>query len=134
MLLGLHPAGPREQWLVGQAMTLSGDIGNARWLLVQQLGQGIPGAFLALVTFWLTLLFVSFGLFAPRKLMAALVLVLCALAVSGAVGLILDLEDPYTGLVRISPVPMRTAVEALKQQVVMPTTLETGASIPENCP
>ncbi len=134
MLLSLHPAGPREQWLVGQAITLAGDIGNARWLLVQQEGQGIPGALVALVTFWLTLLFVSFGLFAPRKLMAALVLVLCALAVSGAVGLILDLETPFTGFVHNSPVPMRTAVNALKQQVAMPTTFETGASIPENCP
>jgi hypothetical protein len=83
--------------------------------LVQQVGQGIPGAFIALVAFWLTLLFASFGLFAPRKLMSAVVLVLCALAVAGAIGLILDMEGPFTGLVRISPLPMRAAVNALNQ-------------------
>jgi hypothetical protein len=114
-LLALHPAGPREQWLVGQAVTLASNIGNARWLLAQQEGQGMPGAFLILVTFWLTLLFASFGVFAPRTLMSAVVLVLCALAVSGAVELILELEDPFTRLVQISPVPMRNAVNALNQ-------------------
>ena len=36
-------------------MTLAGKIGDTRWLLVQQLGQGTPKAFLA--TSWLTLLF-----------------------------------------------------------------------------
>jgi hypothetical protein len=114
-LVGLHPTDAREQWLVGQAITLAANIGNARWLLVQQVGQGIPGAFLALVAFWLTLLFASFGLFAPRKPMSAVVLVLCALAVAGAIGLILEMEGPFTGLVRISPLPMRSAVNALNQ-------------------
>ena len=75
----------------------------------------IATGFLTLVAFWLTLLFASFGLFAPRKWMSGVVLVLCALAVSGAVELILDLEGPFTGLVRISPVPMRNAVSAVNQ-------------------
>jgi hypothetical protein len=33
---------------------LAGKIGDTRWLLVQQLGQGTPKAFLALLVFWLT--------------------------------------------------------------------------------
>jgi hypothetical protein len=115
LLLALHPADARDQWLVGQAMTLAANIGNTTWLLAQQERQEMPRAFLILVTFWLTLLFASFGLFAPRKLMSAVVLVLCALAVSGAVELILELEDPFTRLVRISPLPMRNAVHALTQ-------------------
>lgn len=115
LLLTLKPADPLHQWLVGQAMTHAAKIGNARWLLTQQNGQGTPKAFLALVVFWLTLLFASFGLFAPHNFISALALTLCALAVSGAVEMIVELEQPFGGLLRISPVPMRQAVYALNQ-------------------
>jgi len=115
MLLRLRPADARQQWWITQAMNLAANIGNARWLLAQQEGQGIPTPFLCLVTFWLTLLFASFGLFAPRHSTSAIALVLCALAVSGAVEMILELEQPFDRLVRISPVPMRNAVAELHE-------------------
>ena len=97
-------------------MTLAGKIGDTRWLLVQQLGQGTPKAFLALLIFWLTLLFASFGLFAPRNLISVVTLTLCALAVAGAVGMILELEKGFGGLIHISPQPMRQAAKVLETQ------------------
>jgi len=113
-MLELKPSNPRDQWWLDQAMTLAGKIGDSRWLLVQQLGQGTPKAFLALLIFWLTLLFASFGLFAPRNLISAVTLTLCALAVAGALGMILTLEDGFGRLVHISPQPMRQAAKALE--------------------
>jgi hypothetical protein len=113
-MLELKPANPRDQWWLDQAMTLAGKIGDTRWLLVQQLGQGTPKAFLALLVFWLTLLFASFGLFAPRNVISGATLMLCALAVAGAVGMILELEKGFGGLVHISPQPMRQAAKALE--------------------
>jgi hypothetical protein len=93
-------------------------IGDTRWLLTQQLGQGMPKAFLALLVFWLTLLFTSFGLFAPRNFTSAATLTLCALAVAGAVGMILELEKGFGGLVHISPQPMQQAVKVLEAQTM----------------
>jgi hypothetical protein len=113
-LLALKPANARDRWWLDQALVLAGKIGDARWLLTQQVGQGTPHAFLALLAFWLTLLFASFGLFAPRNVVAAMTLLLCALAVAGAIGMILELERGFGGLVHISPTPMRQAVAALK--------------------
>jgi hypothetical protein len=98
-VLALQPADPRRQWFVGQAITLAAKIGNARWLLAQESEQGTPKAFLGLVVFWLTLLFASFALLAPHNVIAALTLTLCALAVSGAIEMILELEQPFGGLV-----------------------------------
>jgi len=118
MLLALKPANPRDQWWLGQALTLAAKIGDTRWLLAQQVGQGTPKAFLALLVFWLTLLFASFGLFAPRNLMSALTLTLCAVAIAGAVGMILELEKGFGGLIHISPQPMRQAVDAMKQSAL----------------
>ena len=103
LLLGLHASDQRQQWVVTQALTLASNIGNTRWLLVQENGDRTPKAFLGLVVFWLTLLFASFGLFAPRNWTAAVALMLCALAVSGAVEMIIELEQPFGGLIQISP-------------------------------
>jgi hypothetical protein len=123
LLLALKPADPRAQWWLGQALTLAARIGDTRWLLAQEVGQGTPKAFLALLVFWLTLLFASFGLFAPRNVVSAVTLTLCAVAVSGAIGMILELEKGFGGLVHISPQPMRQAVKMLETQLsvrVMP--------------
>jgi hypothetical protein len=51
MLLALKPTNARDQWWLGQAMTLAGKIGDATWLLAQQVGQGTPKAFLGLLAY-----------------------------------------------------------------------------------
>lgn len=84
LLLALKPATPRDQWWLGQATNLAAKIGDTRWLLAQQTGEGTPKAFVALLVFWLATLFASFGLFAPHNLTSAVILTLCALAVAGA--------------------------------------------------
>ena len=115
-LLALKPANSRDQWWLGQAMTLAAKIGDARWLLAQQKGEGTPKAFVALLIFWLVLLFASFGLFAPHNWTSAVSLTLCALAVAGAVGMILELEQGFGHLVRVSPQAMRQAAKTLEVQ------------------
>ncbi len=116
MVLALKPANPRDQWWLGQATTLAGKIGDARWLLAQQLGEGTPKLFIALLIFWLALLFASFGLFAPRNLTSAVILTLSALAVAGAISMFLELEQGFGNVIRISPEPMREAVRTLQSQ------------------
>ena len=113
-LLALEPANSRHRWRLEQAMTLAGKIGDIRWLLAQQSAERTPKAFVGLLTFWLTSLFASFGLFAPHNLVAALALTLCALAVSGAIGMILELEQTFGGLLCISPRPMYSALSILR--------------------
>jgi hypothetical protein len=114
MLLTLKPGNSRDQWWLGQAMILAAKIGDSRWLLTQQVGQGTPKAFVAVLVAWLALLFASFGLFAPPNLTSAVTLTLCALAVASAVAMFLELEQGFGGLVRISPEPMRQAVSTLE--------------------
>jgi len=113
-MLKLKPTNGRDQWWLGQAMTLAGKIGDTRWLISQQVGQGTPKAFVGLLAFWLTSLFASFGLFAPRNLTTVLFLTLCAIAVGGAIGMILELEKGFGTWVHISPQPMRGAAHALE--------------------
>jgi hypothetical protein len=59
------------------------------------------------------LLLASFGLLAPGNATAVLSLAVCALSVSSAVYLILDLDHPFEGIIRISGEPLRVALEQL---------------------
>jgi hypothetical protein len=61
------------------------------------------------------MLHMSFGLFAPRNATVILVLLLCALSVSGAVFLILEMNHPLSGLIKVSSAPMLKALEHLGQ-------------------
>jgi hypothetical protein len=80
-LAAFDASNPNQRWLQSQALQLVSAIAGARWLLVEQNTVGIAVPLLAVVVFWLTLLFLSFGLFAPRNATAILALFLCALAV-----------------------------------------------------
>jgi hypothetical protein len=69
--------------------------------------------FLVLLIFWVTVIFLSFGLFAPRNATVIVTLFLCALSLSGAIFLILELDHPFGGLVSISSAPLRSAISQI---------------------
>ena len=65
------------------------------------------------LTFWLTGLFLSFGLFAPRNATVTATLLICAASVAGAVFLVVDLDQPFEGLIQISSTPLRSTLAQL---------------------
>ena len=89
------------------------DLTRARWLMFEQSGSAISTPFLVVVVFWLTVMFVSFGLFAPSNTTVIATLVICALSVSGAIFLILEMDTPFAGLIQISSAPLRVALTHL---------------------
>ena len=109
-ILLLVATDPRQRWLRSQALALSDDVLQARWLLAEQRASNIPMPFLILLIFWLGLVFASFGLFAPRNATTIAVFCLCSVAVSGGVMMILELDSPFSGFVHVSGEPMRQAL------------------------
>jgi hypothetical protein len=81
--------------------------------LIEQDVLGIPVPVLLVVVFWLCLLFMSFGLFAPTNVTVTVALFFCALAVAGAIQTTLDLSRPLEGVIRVSGQPLRHAVEVI---------------------
>jgi hypothetical protein len=109
----LAPANENQRALQAQAQKITTDIGQTRWLLFAQRGSSIPTPFLVVMVCWVTLIFASFGLFAPRNAMAVATLLLCAVAVSSALFLILELDQPFAGMLQISSAPLRNALAQL---------------------
>ncbi len=110
----LSPRGDSQQWLKTKALEYSNDIAEARWLLSEQIGQSsIPTPFLIILIFWLTIIFASFGLFSPRNATVITVMLICALSAAGALFLIMELDLPWGGLIRVSGMPLRDALAHL---------------------
>ena len=65
--------------------------------------------------FWLAVIFTSFGLFAPRSPIVTAALFVAALSVAGSIYLILEMDQPYSGLIKISSAPVRAALQQLGQ-------------------
>ena len=111
----LSPQNDAQRSLQAQAMTISIGLGQTRRLLVGQSGRSIPVPFLVVMVCWLTLIFGSFGLFARPNTTVVVVLLVCALSCSSAIFLILELDQPFEGLIQISSAPMREALARLGQ-------------------
>jgi hypothetical protein len=109
----LTPQNDARRAYQAQALKTAADIGQTRWLLFAQKGSSIPVPFLVVMASWLTLLFASFSLFAPPNPTVVVTLVICALAVSSAIFLILELDRPFAGIIQISSEPLRSALAML---------------------
>jgi hypothetical protein len=111
----LSPQNEAQRSLRAQAQKMSVDLAHTRWLMFEQSDSSIPMPFLVLLVFWITAIFISFGLFAPPNATVIATLFLCALSVSGAIFLILELDRPFAGVVHISDAPLRNAIAHLGQ-------------------
>jgi hypothetical protein len=109
----LSPKNEQQQSLHATAIKTGADIAQARWLLFAQKGSSIPMPFLVVMVFWLAMLFASFSLFARPNATVVITLLVCALSVAGAILLILELDRPFEGFIKISSEPLRQALEQL---------------------
>jgi hypothetical protein len=109
----LAPKTDLQRAAQAQALKTAIDLAQMRWSLAAQKGSSIPIPFLVVMVSWLTLLFASFSLFAPPNMTVIATLLICAMAVSSAIFLILELDRPLEGMIQISSEPLRAAFEHL---------------------
>ncbi len=109
----LSPQSDSQRGILALAGQLTNTLYQARWFLIEETHGGLPMPLLVILIFWLALLFVSFGLFAPRNLTALVVLLIGACAVSAAIFLVLELNQPFDGLIKASDAPLRNALQHL---------------------
>jgi hypothetical protein len=114
-LLKVIPTTDAQRRLYDTAQQILTDLRQSRWVLIARAEHVIPIPFLVVLLFWLTMLHVSFGLFAPRNGTVLTVLFISALSVSGAIFIVLDMTHPLQGVIKVSSEPMRKALEHLGQ-------------------
>jgi len=114
-LQSLSPKDDQQRSIQSQALSIVMRLTQTRWLMYEQGANSVSKPMLVILVFWLTAIFVSFGLFAPRNATVIIALFVAALSVSGAILLILEMYSPFGGLIQISSGPLRTTLAQLGQ-------------------
>ena len=111
----LEPKTDAQRALKARAMDITMELAQARLRLFARHDSSLPLPFLVVLVFWLVILFAGYGLLAPPNATVVAVLIFCTLSVSGAIFLMLELATPFSGIMRVSSVPMRDALSLLGQ-------------------
>ena len=109
----LSPRDEAQQKLKDQAISVATDLGQLRFLLHAQLVPSISKPMLIILVSWLVIIFLGFSILAPSNPTVILAFIISAVAVSGAIFLILELDQPFGGFLRISSEPMVNALHQL---------------------
>ena len=112
---GLSPQNDKQRFLLSQALSTATRLAQTQTLMAAQKTSSLPMPLLAVLVFWLTLLFMSFGLFVRPNVVVVVSLFASALAVCAAIYLILEMYQPYSGLIQVSDAPLRAALAQLAQ-------------------
>jgi hypothetical protein len=104
------PPSEAQRLVQASALKIAGELTGTRWTLAVQEGREIPRTFIYVLLFWLTLLFINFGIFAQRNALAMVAVFVCALSLVSAIYIIMDLNEPAGGFISASPKPMEDAL------------------------
>ena len=118
MLGKIHALSPKDDLqrsLRGQALSLAFGLSESRWLFYEQSASSVPTPMMVILVFWLTVIFIGFGLFAPRNATVIASLFIAALSISGAIFLIMEMYAPFSGVMHVSSGPVRFAIAQLGQ-------------------
>ena len=109
----LSPQNDAQRSFKDRAIQVSTELAQIRLLLFAQADNSIPMPFLVVLVFWLTIIFASFSLFAEPNGIVIGSLFIFALSAAGAIFLVLELNEPFAGLMQISSAPLRNALPPL---------------------
>jgi hypothetical protein len=98
-----------------QALAQLRDIVRRRQMLIAESGSTVSLPIVVAVTVWLGLIFASFGYNAPRNAMMVTILLVCAASLASAIFLILEIDRPVSGLVRVSSEPIQHALSVMRR-------------------
>jgi len=109
----LVPSDDTHRGARAHALQLNSDLARARWQLTHRDNDSLPMAFLIVLLFWFLALFTCLGAVWGRNTTVVVVFVICGLAVASAMFLIVDLDQPFEGLIQVSKATLTDALAEL---------------------
>jgi hypothetical protein len=114
-LLALDPTNDAQRWLKQRAEGNAAELIRTRWQFIEEQGDPINPVILTVLVFWITFLFMSFGLNAPRNATVVAAYVVCSFSIACSIYLILEMGRPLDGLIAVPSQPMRSALAHLSR-------------------
>jgi len=110
----LQPSSDAQRELKRRILQLTHDLAQVRLSLFSHLTSSIPLPFLAVLLSWIAVLFVGFAVMTPAKAMPLGFLIVSALSVAGSIFLVLELDQPFAGLMMLPNEHLLSALPSLK--------------------
>jgi hypothetical protein len=114
-LQNLVPGTEAQRIVQAQALQLLTTAGQTRSLILEQTSSSVSWPFLTILVFWISMLFVGFGLFTRFHATVVVALLIGSLSISAAIFLILELGDPHSRLIPLSDAPLRGVLTQIGQ-------------------
>ena len=109
----LRPSTETQRQLLTSARDLAKTFAETQMLMARQLANPFPPYVLVVVVCWASALFLGNGLVAASNAVTVVAHLAGATAISSAIFLILELSQPYTGVVRLSPAGVDRLLQVL---------------------
>lgn len=106
----LEPKDAEQSDLKAKATGVAFELIEARAMLVAMAATGVSVPLVSLIVAWLVVILFGFTLLAPRNSFVVTALVVSAVAITGAVVLLVGLYRPFEGLMQISSDPLLNAL------------------------
>jgi hypothetical protein len=106
----LSPANDAQRRSQTAALGLLTEIYHARMLMFEQTSGVTSWPLLVVLIFWVSMLFLGFGLFARVHIIIVGALFIGAVSVGSAIFLMLEMSQPYQGLIRIPDTAVKAAL------------------------
>jgi hypothetical protein len=111
----LEPRDPMHRRLLTTCINQFERFAHTRWKLIEEAHSSISMPFYLVLSFWLVIVFASFGLSAPKNAVALITMGLGALSIASVIFVILELDSPLHGLFTVSSQPLRDALVQLNR-------------------
>jgi hypothetical protein len=111
----LHPATEAQRQLQTTGRDLTKRFAETQMLMARQLANPFPHEVLVVVVCWASALFLGSGLVAATNAVTVIAHLTGATAIGSAIFLILELSQPYTGVIRLSSAGVDRLLQALAE-------------------
>lgn len=115
MLASLPVTSEAQREGQASALRVLGELARINAVAFTERGSSVMPVLLVMVTCWMTLTVMGWNLFAPRNYTVSAVNIVCSLSVASAIFLILEMDQPFGGIVEVSDKPMRAALLKLAE-------------------
>lgn len=109
----LKPQNDEQTSIKNMTLGVALDLGRMRWLMQEEMTKSISLPLLVVLTFWFTSVFLGLGLFAPNNTTTLTALALAALAITGAIYIMMEMYAPFQGLLQIPNTPLQNVIAGL---------------------
>jgi hypothetical protein len=114
-LKDLTPRNSSQVNAKSHSLSIVADLRQSTWVLfIQSDTNKLSMPLLVILVSWIVTIFISFGLYAPPNPTVITTMLIGALAVSAAILIIMGMDSPFNGFMKISSDPIREAIQQLK--------------------